>query len=178
MFQGSYSIAFRFGSQLWEFRFGSQNQFRVCRDHQGSDGHGDPFFSCLELGFYTAISGAAGDKVSEQDFCMYFSNLYLEVWDPHRQRRGVCYHLFFRSALLVRNSFLFLYYTNLAMVGRAFSLFLPFCSCRCTLCISLAWRSIWSSSAVEKEKKSETWSKLGSFAITVNCDFAWAFPNT
>jgi len=42
----------------------------------------------------------------------------------------------------------FLHDTNLAMIGRGFSLFLLFCPSRCTLCMSLSWRSISSSSAI------------------------------
>jgi len=43
-----------------------------------------------------------------------------------------------RFRLLVRNSFLFLYDTNFATIGRGFSLFLLFCPIR-SLCITLGW---------------------------------------
>ena len=78
---------------------------------------------------------------------MYFSSLYRRGVRSSQTKKCCLPSIFLSSCLLVRNSF-FLYDTNLAMIGRGFSLFLLFCPSRCTLCISLSSRSISSSSTI------------------------------
>ena len=68
---------------------------------------------------------------------MYLSSLYRRGVTSSQTKTCCLPSMFLSSRLLVRNSFLFLYDTNLAMIGRGFSLFLLFCPSRCTLCISL-----------------------------------------
>jgi len=109
---------------------------------------GDPFFRCLELDFYIAISSVARDERIRTGFCMYFSSLYRRDVRSSQTKTCCLPSIFLRSRLLVRNSFLFLDDTKLAMVGRGFSLFRLFCPSRCALCISLTRRSISSSSAI------------------------------
>ena len=78
----------------------------------------------------------------------FFSSLYRRGLRSSQTKTCCLPSIFLSSRLLVRNSFLFLYDTNLAMIGGGFSLFPLFCPSRCTLCISLSSRSIWSSSAI------------------------------
>ena len=91
--------------------------------------NGDPFFSCLEFGCYIAISSVARDK------CITTGFLHIVYRRGVRssQTKTCCLpSIFLRFLSLVRNSFLFLYDTNLAMIGRGFSLYFFYPS-RCSL---------------------------------------------
>ena len=69
---------------------------------------------------------------------MYFSSLYRRGVKSSQTKTCCLPSIILSSRLLVRNSFLFLYDTNLAMIGRGFSLFLLFSPSQCSLCISLS----------------------------------------
>ena len=58
---------------------------------------------------------------------MYFSSLYRRGVRSSQTKTCCLSSIFLSFRLLVRNSFLFLYDTNLAMIGRGFSLFLLIC---------------------------------------------------
>ena len=78
--------------------------------------------------FRSSRGSVATVNVSEQDFCMHFSSLYRRGVRSSLMTTCCLPSIFLRTLLLVRNSFLFLYDTILAMIGRGFSLFLLFCS--------------------------------------------------
>jgi len=56
---------------------------------------GDPFFRCLELRFYIAISSVArGKHYHNRIFACTSVACTVEVWDPHLRRRAVCLQYF------------------------------------------------------------------------------------
>ena len=88
------------------------------------------FSVVLRLAFMLPLRVQHEVNVSEQDFCMYFSSWYRRGVRSSQTKTCFLPSMFLSSRLLVRNSFLFLYDTNLAMIGRGFSLFLLFCHFR------------------------------------------------
>jgi len=69
---------------------------------------------------------------------MYFKSLYLRGVRSSQTETCCLPSIFLTFCLLVRNSFLFLYDTNFAMIGLEFSLFLLFCRSRCILYRSIS----------------------------------------
>jgi len=80
---------------------------------------------------------------------MYFSSLYLGRARSSQTKPCCLSSIFWRFRLFVRNWFLVLYDTNLALIGRGLFLFLLICPGRCILCATFGWRLISSSSAGE-----------------------------